>query len=185
MVIVGCFSRALGAGPASAWRWKDAGVIEPFQRQSRAADVAFCRAPIGGIGARLQLRALRRVRLLRSSGRRVPGRGILAGSSPDMTDAPRDPAAWSTAREAVAVCCQQVVLRRTVRIALLVGTILSAINQGGVIVGGDASGVTWLRVAANYVIPFCVSNAGVLSGTRAPGDRGRASSWGSRRSRGG
>ena len=91
-----------------------------------------------------------------------------------MTDARRDPATWSTAREAVAVCCQQVVLRRTARIALLVGTILSAVNQGGVILGGDASGVTWLRVAANYVIPFCVSNAGVLSATRAaPGGGGK------------
>ena len=84
-----------------------------------------------------------------------------------MTGARRHPATWGSAREAVAVCCQQVVLRRTVRIALLVGTILSAVNQGGVILGGEASALTWLRVAANYIIPFCVSNAGVLSGTRA------------------
>ena len=67
------------------------------------------------------------------------------------------------------MCCQHMVVRRTVRIALLVGTILSAVNQGGVLLAGDASGMTWLRVAVNYVIPFCVSNAGVLSGTRAPG----------------
>ena len=67
------------------------------------------------------------------------------------------------------MCCQRMVVRRTVRIALLVGTILSAVNQGGVLLAGDASGMTWLRVAVNYVIPFCVSNAGVLSGTRAPG----------------
>lgn len=80
----------------------------------------------------------------------------------------RDRATWSTAQEAVIVCCQRVVLRRTLRIALVVGTILSAVNQGGVLLGGQASGMTWLRVAANYVIPFCVSNAGVLSATRAP-----------------
>jgi hypothetical protein len=75
---------------------------------------------------------------------------------------------WRTAGEAVVVLRQPVVLRRTVRIALLVGTILSAINQGGVILGGHATLVLWLRVVANYLIPFGVSNAGVLSATRVP-----------------
>lgn len=82
-----------------------------------------------------------------------------------------EPASWSTAREAIAVLRQPVVVRRTLRIALLVGTLLSVVNQGGVILGGDATLVTWIRVAANYVIPLCVSSAGVLSGTRAPAER--------------
>jgi hypothetical protein len=75
---------------------------------------------------------------------------------------------WKSPGEALAVCRRRAVLRRTVRIALLVGTLLSIINQGGVILGGDATTVTWLRVLANYVVPFCVSNAGVLSATRVP-----------------
>ena len=79
---------------------------------------------------------------------------------------------WNSPGEALAVCRQRVVLRRTVRIALLVGTILSFVNQGGIILGGDATVVTWLRVLVNYVVPFCVSNAGVLSATRAPADGG-------------
>lgn len=48
-------------------------------------------------------------------------------------------------------------------------------NQGGVILGGHVTVVSWLRVAANYVIPFAVSNAGVLSATRVqpgPGPAG-------------
>lgn len=78
------------------------------------------------------------------------------------------PPMWKSPGEALAVCRRRAVLRRTVRIALLVGTLLSIVNQGGVILGGDATTVTWLRVLANYVVPFCVSNAGVLSATRAP-----------------
>ncbi|MGH2727721.1 MAG: nitrate/nitrite transporter NrtS [Actinomycetota bacterium] len=57
-------------------------------------------------------------------------------------------------------------LRKTIRIALVVGTILSLINQAGVIFGGDATTVTWIRVGANYLVPFCVSSAGFLSATR-------------------
>jgi hypothetical protein len=60
-------------------------------------------------------------------------------------------------------------LRRTVRIALIVGTLLSLINQGTVIAGGDATAATWLRVAANYLVPFCVSSAGFLTATKRSG----------------
>ena len=35
---------------------------------------------------------------------------------------------------------------------------------------GQSDTVTWLRVAANYVVPFIVSNAGALSATRAETD---------------
>jgi hypothetical protein len=48
----------------------------------------------------------------------------------------------------------------------VVGTLLSLINQGSVIAGGDPSAVTWVRVAANYLVPFCVSSAGFLTATK-------------------
>ena len=51
-------------------------------------------------------------------------------------------------------------LRRCIPVALIVGTVLSLINQGSVLLGGDATYVTWLRVAANYVMPFVVSSVG-------------------------
>lgn len=70
----------------------------------------------------------------------------------------------SRAREALAFCVQRRNLRRTVRIALVVGVVLTAINQGGVILGGDATTATWVRCALNFVVPFLVSNAGLLSG---------------------
>ncbi len=74
--------------------------------------------------------------------------------------------AWATPGEALGLVFLRPTLRRTVRIALVVGTILSLVNQGAVILGGHASTGAWLRVAANYFVPFCVSSAGFLSATR-------------------
>jgi hypothetical protein len=33
-----------------------------------------------------------------------------------------------------------------------------------VIAGGDATAATWVRCALNFIVPFLVSNAGLLSG---------------------
>jgi hypothetical protein len=64
----------------------------------------------------------------------------------------------------VAFCLELRNLSRTLRIAFFVGLVLTAINQGGAIAGGDAGGATWIRCALNFVVPFLVSNAGLLSG---------------------
>jgi hypothetical protein len=72
-----------------------------------------------------------------------------------------------TLREAVRICLQPEHLRRTVRIALVVGTILTAINQGDVILDGDATAATGVKTALNYCVPFIVSNLGLLAGKRA------------------
>jgi len=63
----------------------------------------------------------------------------------------------------VAFCAQRRNLRRTVRIALVVGLLLTLINQGAVITSGHATAATWLRCGLNLVVPFLVSNAGLLS----------------------
>lgn len=49
----------------------------------------------------------------------------------------------------------------------MVGLLLTTINQGSVIVGGDATTLTWVRCGANFLIPFVVSNLGLLSGRAA------------------
>jgi len=58
-------------------------------------------------------------------------------------------------------------LSRCVPIAVVVGTLLSLVNQGGVILAGDARLVTWARVGFNYLVPFCVSSAGFFASQRA------------------
>lgn len=45
----------------------------------------------------------------------------------------------------------------------MVGTLLTAVNQGAVIVSGDASLTTWARTVANYLIPYTVASIGYLT----------------------
>jgi hypothetical protein len=70
-------------------------------------------------------------------------------------------------REALRICFRREHLRRTVRIALVVGTILTFINQADVILKGDAVTLTWVKAGLNYCVPFIVSNLGLLAGKRA------------------
>ena len=68
-----------------------------------------------------------------------------------------------TVREALRICRQREHLRRTIRIALVVGTILTLINQLDVILRGDATSITWVKAGLNNCVPFVVSNLGLLA----------------------
>jgi hypothetical protein len=76
------------------------------------------------------------------------------------------PPTWSTWRQAVAVVAYRPHLRKTIAIAAVVGSILFAINQLDVVIRGEATTVVWVKAAVTYLVPFCVSNAGVLVATR-------------------
>ena len=76
------------------------------------------------------------------------------------------PPRWSTWRQAITVVCYRPHLRKTATIALVVGTVLFCINQLDVVVRGDATAVVWLKSAITYLVPFCVSNTGVLVASR-------------------
>jgi hypothetical protein len=67
---------------------------------------------------------------------------------------------------AVEICCARPTLRRTTRIAAVVGLVLTGINEGDGLVRGHVSGATGIKMALNFVVPFIVSNLGVLAGTR-------------------
>jgi hypothetical protein len=77
-------------------------------------------------------------------------------------------------RNALAYCRRPEHLRRTVRIALVVGLVLTAINQLDVILGGGATTGTWIKCALNFVVPFVVSNLGLLSARSSSGSRTRS-----------
>lgn len=79
----------------------------------------------------------------------------------------RDTLSWSTPVEGLTLFCRGVTVRTASRVALVVGTVLSAVNQGSVILGGEATAATWLRVAVNYAVPFLVSSFGFLAACRS------------------
>ncbi|MGH2963192.1 MAG: nitrate/nitrite transporter NrtS [Microbacterium sp.] len=76
----------------------------------------------------------------------------------------------ATIEEALRICMRREHLRRTVRIALVVGVILTLINQADVVIRGDATAITWVKAAGNFLVPFIVSNLGLLAGKRAERD---------------
>ena len=43
---------------------------------------------------------------------------------------------------------------------------LFVINQLDVVIRGAATPVVWLKIALTYVVPFCVSNLGILIASR-------------------
>lgn len=71
--------------------------------------------------------------------------------------------AWSSPLEACRLNLRGVTLRTAAKVAAVVGTILTIVNQGSVIAGGDATAITWARVAVNYAVPFIVSSIGYLA----------------------
>jgi hypothetical protein len=75
---------------------------------------------------------------------------------------------WSSPFEMCVLILRGVTVRTASRIALVVGTLLTVVNQGSVIAAGDASLATWLRTVANYLIPFTVASIGYLSPFRRP-----------------
>jgi hypothetical protein len=72
----------------------------------------------------------------------------------------------ASVRDALRYCARPAHLRRTVTIAIIVGVLLTAVNQSQVILAGHATAATWARCGANFLIPFVVSNLGLLSGRR-------------------
>lgn len=63
-------------------------------------------------------------------------------------------------------------MRRTVTVALVVGTLLTLINQGDHLASGEVDLAVGLKILANYMIPWCVSSIGYISARRAaPGPR--------------
>jgi hypothetical protein len=55
-------------------------------------------------------------------------------------------------------------------VALVVGTVLSLLNQGDVIVAGRLDRVVTLRIIGNYLIPFVVANLGAMTSLPPRGD---------------
>ncbi len=87
---------------------------------------------------------------------------------------------WSRWPQAVALFARGVTVRVAAPVALLVGTVLTAVNQGSIVLGGSPSWATWGRVAVNYATPFVVASIGYLGGRRVgsvdpEGDEPRAS----------
>jgi hypothetical protein len=75
------------------------------------------------------------------------------------------PTTWTRWREAASIVTTPQHVKRTVSIALLVGSAFFAMNQLSLILAGRADTVVWVKAALTYLTPLVVSNLGVLSVT--------------------
>lgn len=85
-----------------------------------------------------------------------------------MSGGHRPPVTWSRPSTAFRLFLRGRTARTAAPVALVVGTILSAVNQGHLVWAGEAGTGTWVRVAVNFVVPFCVASIGFLAARRRP-----------------
>lgn len=74
---------------------------------------------------------------------------------------------WTRPIEAAGLVLRGRTARVAVPVAAVVGTVISVVNQGDVIIGGLATGITWVRIAVNYVVPYLVASVAYLSACRS------------------
>ena len=60
-------------------------------------------------------------------------------------------------------------LRRSLIIAAIVGTMLVAINQGNIILDGRFPPSLYWKIPLTFCVPFCVATAGALLNARSSG----------------
>jgi hypothetical protein len=66
----------------------------------------------------------------------------------------------------IAIATSRSVVRRATVVALIVGSMLVAINHGDAILRGDLSVARLLRIALTIAVPYCVSTYSSVSALR-------------------
>jgi hypothetical protein len=75
---------------------------------------------------------------------------------------------WSRWNEIPAVIFHLPYLKRTLGVALTVGSVLFVINHIDVVIDGQADWRVWVKGLLTCFVPFCVSNWGILTASRRP-----------------
>jgi hypothetical protein len=73
---------------------------------------------------------------------------------------------WDRPAEGLGLFLRGRTLRTAVPTALVVGTVLSAVNQGDPLIAGHPSVQNWISICVNYLVPLLVSSIGYLSACR-------------------
>lgn len=73
---------------------------------------------------------------------------------------------WTRPRDALAQLLHGATVRTCSPVAVVVGTVLSVVNQGDVVLAGMADERVGVKVAANLLIPFLTSSTGALLAVR-------------------
>lgn len=55
------------------------------------------------------------------------------------------------------IAIQRSIRQRALKVAAIVGSILIIINQGDVLLLGNATPTTWIQIMLTFLVPYCVS----------------------------
>jgi len=58
------------------------------------------------------------------------------------------------------------ILLRGLKVGIIVGTLLTAINYGDVLIGGELQPVMYWKIMLTYCVPFCVSTYASVEAAR-------------------
>ena len=63
----------------------------------------------------------------------------------------------------IAIATRRNVLKRCLKVSVIVGTILVAVNQGDAILGGASGSQLYWKIPLTYIVPFMVSTYATVS----------------------
>lgn len=69
---------------------------------------------------------------------------------------------WSLPRQAVRQVLRGATLKTCIPVAVVVGSVLSVVNEGDIVASGMADGRVVVKVVVNLLIPFLSSSTGAL-----------------------
>ena len=70
-------------------------------------------------------------------------------------------------KEWLRIAFRRDVVLRGLKVGAIVGTILVAINQGDLILGGQLDASAAWKIPLTYLVPYCVATYGCVSAIRA------------------
>ena len=71
-----------------------------------------------------------------------------------------------TRRSWIATACEPTVVRRSLRVAVVVGTLLVAINYGDRALAGALGPADWAKMALTYLVPYGVATYAAVQAIR-------------------
>jgi hypothetical protein len=122
------------------------------------------------LGRHRRVRSGDQVRVVHGPGRNQRTWGVSRDMPPNEFETSTPSPTWVRRRDAVALITRGVTFHTASRVALVVGTLLTVVNQGEIIWHGEQTAMTWLRVVFNYAIPYVVASIGYLAPLRRPGN---------------
>ncbi len=78
----------------------------------------------------------------------------------------RSDLSWSRRRDAAVLIARGATFATAARVAVVVGTLLTLVNQGEIVARGEATAMTAVRVVFNFLIPYVVASIGYLAAFR-------------------